>query len=195
MKISLVLASTSPRRAQFLNELNIQYEVCNPNVDENMEPGKSASNLALELALKKAKACYEQDKIILGMDTVVVARSTVLGKPVDAEDARRMLKRLSGQTHRVITGVALLWNRKRAVSSETTRVTFRKLTASEIQWYVDSGEPFDKAGAYGIQGLGRLLIKKVDGCYFNVVGFPVNGFLSCLERLGFSVYDLIGSRL
>ena len=127
------------------------------------------------------------------MDTLVVMNRLKLGKPASAQDARAMLQLLSGREHQVVTGVALQWNGRVHADAAVTKVEFRRIHAREIDWYIDTGEPFDKAGAYAIQGLGRIFINRIEGCYYNVVGFPLTLFQRLLRRFGLTILDLQGT--
>jgi len=175
----LILASTSPRRQELLRNAGIEFEVQPANVAEEVVPGESPERCAERLGAAKASAVYDQrpDCQVLGADTLVVVGEEILGKPVDALDAARMLRLLSGRQHRVITGVCLLtpghppW---KTVRHEITHVTMGQLTDEEINRYVASGEPMDKAGAYAIQGFASRWIPRIEGCYFNVVGLPIS---------------------
>ena len=174
----LILASRSPRRQELLRRAGFAFEVRPSRIEELPRPGETAEAFACRAAQEKAldvAAACPPDTLVLGADTVVVVNGELLGKPRDAEDARRMLWLLSGGTHRVITGVCLVRAPLEimALKDETTSVTFRHLDEEEIQSYLASGEPFDKAGAYGIQGLASKFVTRVEGCYFNVVGLPV----------------------
>lgn len=177
----LILASTSPRRQELLRNAGIPFEVRPPEIHEMRQHGERAKDYVMRLAKEKAKVVAHQlggdQKVILGADTTVVVDQEILEKPRDAQDAVRMLRLLSGRSHEVITGVCLLvQNRKENkdfTAIETTAVLFRKLTDEEIQGYVASGEPMDKAGAYAIQGRASRWIPRIEGCYFNVVGLPV----------------------
>jgi septum formation protein len=174
----LILASASPRRQALLRNAGLDVVVRPSSVEEVVQPGESPEDFARRAATDKTlavAAAAPPDALVLGADTVVVAGDEILGKPADAADAARMLRTLSGATHRVITGVCLVSapDRIEAVRAETTRVTFRQLDGREIADYVASGEPFDKAGAYGIQGLASKFVTGIEGCYFNVVGLPV----------------------
>lgn len=180
--MTLVLASASPRRQELLRNAGIEFTVHPANVPEDILPGESAETYVRRLALAKARAVFEKypGDQILGADTIVVVDDSILGKPIDACDAARMLRLLSGREHRVITGVCLLTPNSEPSQSAhedvriaTTRVTMRTLTETDIQSYVAHGEPMDKAGAYAIQGLASRWIPKIEGCYFNVVGLPV----------------------
>src|SRR5208283_2934275 len=171
----LVLASASPRRQELLRSAGISFEVQPADIPENALPGEAAKDCAERLARDKALAVASQrpHDFILGADTVVVVDGLILGKPSDAADAARMLRLLSGRTHRVVTGVCLVVKGEPVVSSETTVVTVNELTDKDIADYVASGEPMDKAGAYAIQGMASRWISRIDGDYGNVVGLPV----------------------
>jgi septum formation protein len=174
----LILASRSPRRRELLHRAGFEFEVRPSSVEEVPAPGETPEEFARRAAHDKAlevAASVAPDILVLGADTVVVANHEILGKPADPHDAARMLQLLSGVTHRVITGVCLVRapNHVEGLAHETTFVTFRSLEEDEIQTYLASGEPFDKAGAYGIQGLASKFVTRVEGCYFNVVGLPV----------------------
>ena len=177
----LILASTSPRRQELLRNAGIPFEARPPQIDEIRKQAESPEEYVIRLAKEKAEAISDQlggdKRVILGADTTVVVDQEILEKPRDADDAVRMLRMLSGRSHEVITGVCLLvQDRKKNrdfTAIETTAVLFRKLTDEEIQGYVASGEPMDKAGAYAIQGRASRWIPRIEGCYFNVVGLPV----------------------
>jgi len=171
----LVLASQSPRRKELLTTAGFTFTVRVRPVEEVRAPGELPDHYARRLAQAKAEAAWEgRDEIILGADTIVVLEPEVLEKPADAADARRMLARLSGREHTVITGVCLRHAGGALVSSESTRVRFLRLTPEEIAEYVASGEPMDKAGAYAIQGLASKFVDRIEGCYFNVIGLPLS---------------------
>ncbi len=188
----LILASASPRRAQVLKDAEIPFEAIPANVDESPRGNETPDKLVERLAETKARAaaaCIGAERgpaIVVGADTVVVADGEILGKPVSAQDARQMLRRLSGRTHEVISGLALLAlpSGELRLGRETTRVTFAPLIEREIESYIASGEPFDKAGAYAIQGRGGRFITRVEGCYFNVVGLPLAKLYQMLCSLG-----------
>ena len=176
--MKFVLASSSPRRQELLRNAGFTFEVRPSSVVEAVRPGETPEQFARRAAEEKAldvAAEVPRDTLVLGADTIVVVDGEILGKPRDAADATRMLRRLSGCTHRVLTGVCLVRSPERieALRHETTSVTFRGLEEEEIADYVASGEPFDKAGAYGIQGLASKFVTRIEGCYFNVVGLPV----------------------
>ena len=173
----LVLASSSPRRAEILRAVGWPFEVMAANVDETARPGEEVSEYVERLACEKAEAVAEgrASGLVLGADTVVAVGGQVLGKPADAEDARRMLNLLGGRWHDVLTGVALVRAEtgEVLVAHELTRVRFAPLTDEEIDWYVATGETADKAGAYAVQGRAALFIEEIEGDYWNVVGLPV----------------------
>jgi septum formation protein len=188
--VQVILASASPRRQEMLEALNIDFEIRVPNIQESWNARKSAARIACELAIAKTRKCRRKDALVIGMDTLVVIGQRKLGKPSDAEDARKMLQSLSGKTHQVITGVALMWKGRVVSQAAVTEVQFRRIRSQEIDWYIQSGEPFDKAGAYAIQGLGRIFIDRIHGCYYNVVGFPLTVFQRLLRRFGLTIFDL-----
>ena len=170
----LVLASQSPRRAEILRQAGIPFLVRPASVDESALPDEDPDEYVRRLAEAKALAVEAApNETILGADTTVVIGGQMLFKPADAADARRMLETLSGRCHEVLTGICLRRNSRLVRDSARTRVWFGPMTAREIEEYVASGEPMDKAGGYAIQGLASKFIERIDGCYFNVVGLPV----------------------
>lgn len=180
----LILASASPRRSQLLKQIGLEFEVIPSDADESAIFIRNATEGAKLAALSKALSVAKQitEGLVIGADTVVVDSGEAIGKPKDMEDAVRILTRLSGKTHEVITGVALIDAKtgKEDVWAETTRVTFRELSDVEIRGYVEVERPLDKAGAYGIQGRAAAFVSRIEGCYFNVVGLPL---ASLVERL------------
>jgi septum formation protein len=174
----LILASASPRRAEILRTVGWPFEALPVDIDESRHPDEEAAVYVERLAQEKARAAAGVPGVgstIVGADTVVVVDEEILGKPRDEDDARRMLRQLSGRWHQVLTGVALIAGASSEcrVAYETTEVKFAAMSEAEIDWYVSSGEPMDKAGAYAIQGLGARFIEGIKGDYFNVVGLPV----------------------
>jgi septum formation protein len=182
----LVLASASPRRRELLTQAGYIFEVRPPHVIEDLRPEEDAIAYVVRLARDKAQAVFtainDPDAIVLGADTTVTLDGHILAKPEDAADAARMLRMLSGRTHRVITGVAIATAKGVEVAAEVTGVQFLTLSDEEIDAYVATGEPTDKAGAYGIQGLAAKWIPRVEGCYFNVVGLPLALVATMLEQ-------------
>jgi septum formation protein len=184
MRPRVILASASPRRRELLSLIGIEHEVRPANIDETYLPGEAAREHAERLAREKAGAIEVPDAITIGSDTIVVVDGRVLGKPRDREHAAEMLHQLSGRSHVVMTGVAAKWRGKLVSGLEEVGVTFRPLRDDEIERYIDTGEPMDKAGAYGIQGFGATLVERVDGDYFAVMGLPLNRLARLLETLG-----------
>ncbi len=187
----LVLASRSPRRADLLRAAGIPFELFPVDVDEQFRLGEKPEHAVARLAEAKAAvaAASHPDAIVLGADTTVVISGKVLAKPADAEDAARMLRLLSGRNHEVLTGVCVWHQGRRLVHVEPTRVRMAHLGESEIAWYVATGEPFDKAGGYAVQGLASRFIERIDGSYSNVVGLPVSSVYELLKELG---CDILG---
>lgn len=187
MARTLILASGSPRRRQLLNAAGLSFELAESGVEERRQPRERAREYALRMARTKALAVARRhtDSIVLGADTVVECQAEILEKPVDATDAYRMLTILAGRGHVVITAFAVAHG-SRVIEAEAveSRVFFRPLSEAEIHDYIASGEPFDKAGAYGIQGMGGGFIARVQGPRDNVMGLPVREVLAALERCG-----------
>jgi septum formation protein len=184
----LILASASPRRAELLQAAGLEFDVVTSHVDEGPRPGESGEGHVRRLAEEKALAVMESaggERPILAADTVVMVDTEILGKPADQDDATRMLRRLSGRTHEVITGVCLACPAGDVLlDSASTTVEFAPLTDEEIAWYVASGEPADKAGAYAIQGLASRFVTRIAGSYSNVVGLPVAVVYGLCKKAG-----------
>ena len=189
----LVLASASPRRRELLTQAGYSFTVHPAHIPEDPLPGENPTAYVTRLAREKAQAVYSQlagdpaldgALTVLGADTTVTLDDQILGKPEDAGDAARMLRLLSGRTHQVITGVALVMAKATEVAAEVTSVWFREMSDAEIAAYVATGEPMDKAGGYGIQGRAARWIPRVEGCYFNVVGLPLALVTKLLEAAG-----------
>lgn len=181
------LASGSPRRLELLQQIGWDVEVCRSEFNEVSGNVLSAEQLVVTNALGKGSAAVQKCGTqipLIAADTVVVLDEQILGKPGDAQDADRMLRLLSGRCHRVLTGVAVFFEEQQAVAVAETQVWFRVLTEAEIAAYVATGEPLDKAGAYGIQGRGAILVEKIDGCYNNVVGLPLTRLYQMLAQMG-----------
>ncbi len=183
--INVVLASSSPRRHELLKMLFSEFEVCPADINEENLPDIPVFEVAEFLAAEKAKAISCKNALVIACDTVVISEDKILGKPKSTEDAIAMLSQLSEKTHVVVTGVCLCYNDKSISFSEKTEVEFYNLSKKDILAYIATGEPFDKAGAYGIQGLGAFFVKGIKGDYYNVVGLPV-------ARLRQEILKLIG---
>ncbi len=171
----IILASSSPRRRELLTTAGIEFEIAVSDVEEVLNPALPPAQAAIDVACQKAREVAKQypRDCVVGADTIVLLDGAILGKPKDKAQAAEMLGQLSGKTHTVYTGVCVIKDGKENCFAEATQVEFYELTADEIDAYVTSGEPMDKAGAYGIQGLGCLLVKRIEGDFFNVMGFPV----------------------
>jgi septum formation protein len=186
MSIKVILASGSPRRRQLLDLVGIEHEVSPSNIDEKMRPRETPRRYAERLAREKASAVATRnpDTLTIAADTIVVVNRKVLEKPLDDDDARRMLSMLSGREHTVITAVAVARGRKLRSAIEEVKVKFRRLRDDEIDAYIATGEPMDKAGAYGIQGYGATIVECVDGDYFAVMGLPLARAVMLMRDLG-----------
>lgn len=183
MAHKLILASGSPRRRELLANAGLAFEARPVSIDETRREGESPTGYVLRLAEAKARAAWSPGEIALGADTTVVVDEHVLEKPRDEADARRMLRLLSGRAHDVLTGFCLFDGERAHTGVEDTKVVFRTMTTEEIGDYAASGEPLDKAGAYGIQGLASKFVERVEGCYFNVVGLPVARVYAAIRTL------------
>jgi septum formation protein len=182
---SLILASASPRRARILATLGLSFRVAPADLDESLRPREKPEAAVRRLARAKALAPRRAaGECVLAADTMVVLGSTILNKPVDPADAERMLRRLSGRSHTVMTGVAVAWGDKVTTVVDRTEVRFRRMDASEIKRYVRSGEPMDKAGAYHIDGAGAAFIESIEGSPSNVAGLSVTSARRLLKRAG-----------
>ena len=176
LREKLVLASGSPRRAEILERAGWPHEIIVAGIDETPFPNEEATDYVQRLARSKAEAVASQLSagLVLGADTTVVVADQMLGQPVDDADARRMLNLLNAKWHEVLTGVAVVRvGGETRVAYEKTRVRFAEMSESEIDWYISTGEPFGKAGAYGIQGKASLFVEEIEGDYFNIMGLPV----------------------
>lgn len=170
----IILASQSPRRQELLKLITSDFEIKVSNVDETLPDKITPKEAVMYLSKIKAEPFADGDDIVIGADTVVALDGKILGKPKSEENAKEMLRFLSGRTHSVFTGVTLASDKKTKTFAVETKVKFFELTNEKIDAYIKTKEPFDKAGAYGIQGYGSLLVEKIDGDYFNVVGLPVS---------------------
>ncbi|GFR34895.1 Maf family protein [Thermobrachium celere] len=187
--MKIVLASSSPRRIELLRNLNLQFDVVPSNFEENINlsnPVELVKNFAYNKALD-VESRVQKDSLIIAADTIVYKDGEVLGKPKDEIDAYRMLKLLSGQKHEVYTGLSLIYNGKVINDYECTYVYFKNLSDEEIKYYINTNEPFDKAGAYAIQGYGSIFVEKIEGCYFNVVGLPISKLYDNIKRMGINI--------
>ena len=187
MITEIILASASPRREQLLKQIGVSFRVVPSEADEANMAVLSPDEYVKRCALTKAKVVASRVSpadIVIGADTVVALGEIVFGKPSDATDAARMLRQLSGRTHSVWSGLAVLAPQNRYVTAVETKVTLAELSTHQIERYVASGEPMDKAGAYAIQGLGAVFVKRIDGCYYNVVGLPLQVLSGQLNQLG-----------
>jgi len=189
--VKIILASASPRRAEILRNAAIPFETLAEIVDESRRPAELRADFIRRVAVAKARAAAgvmrdPGDHLFIGADTVVVAGDEILGKPESADDARRMLRLLSGAVHEVHTGLAVIRRPggMEAVVEEVTRVTFAALSEDDIDAYIATNEPFDKAGAYGIQGIGGRYVTRIEGCYFNVMGLPLARLWTLLREFG-----------
>ncbi len=198
--VKLILASASPRRADLLRMLGLPFQVVPSRVSEALETPLEPAGHVLEISHRKARSVARnfQDELVLGADTIVVLEDDILEKPADADDAVRMLTRLSGKTHRVFTGLILIDTASgRALSDVVvTDVTLKRLSPEDIRRYVETGEPLDKAGAYAAQGRATVFIESVSGCFYNVVGLPLACLWGLIGRLlGGSPWSLIPTKV
>jgi septum formation protein len=189
----LILASASPRRRELLTQAGFRFQVYPAHIPEDPLPGEEPVSYVTRLAREKAQVAFarlsaeaadSENLVVLGADTTVTVDNQILGKPEDAADAARMLRLLSGRSHRVATGVAVVTAKSTDVAAEVTKVEFLALSDAEIKSYVAGGEPMDKAGAYAIQGRAARWIPRIEGCYFNVVGLPLALVSTLLKRCG-----------
>ena len=196
---SIILASKSPRRKYLLKQAGLHFTVMPSNIDEKFIPISQPEIYARALAEAKANDISKKypESWVIGADTIVLIDSIILGKPASKAEARVMLKRLSGQTHQVLTGYSICCKAKKKKFSETikTEVLFKNLADDEIEWYINTKEPFDKAGAYAIQGLGTFLVKSINGSYTNVVGLPVCEVIEFLIKEGVIGLNRISANL
>lgn len=187
----MILASSSPRRRELLNQIGVRFEIDVADIDETPIVDEAPMAYVERMALEKARtvAARHPDQVVLGSDTSVIFRDQILGKPVDNADAITTLRALSGDTHSVLSAVALVCGGRERVLSVSTQVHFRSLTTAEITAYVNTGEPADKAGSYGIQGLGAILVAGIEGSYSNVVGLPLTETAALLNEFEVPVWQ------
>ena len=183
----LILASGSPRRKELLSYFGIPLEIIKPEIQEHVDPELSPEEVVKSLAFQKGDSVVKtigDRNPVLSSDTIVVLDGKILGKPQDKEDAGNMMRRLSGRTHHVFTGVAVFYNENVDLFAVKSGVTFKDLTEKEIADYCETDEPYDKAGAYAVQGIGSFMVKSIDGSYSNVIGLPVSEVISHFQKLG-----------
>ncbi len=189
--MKLVLASSSPRRKELLKLVGIEPQIIVPTVDENRRAGESIKTFLQRVAVSKGEVVYRDaffEVPLVSADTIVLCENTIIGKPVDRADAFGMLKRLSNNVHEVLTGVSILYKGTSQYDFARTRVEFAEISDNELNYYLDNENYQDKAGAYAIQGRASVFVKKIDGCYFNVMGFPLNLFYDMLKRIGIELF-------
>lgn len=188
--MNIILASASPRRKEILENINVKFDIVKSDIDEVILEDELPPQVVMRLAFEKSMdvAKSNQESLVIGADTIVVFNNTILGKPKDKEDARNTIKLLSGNTHEVITGISLinLSANKKIIDYVVSKVKFKDLSEDDINDYINTGESLDKAGAYGIQGYGSLLIEEIQGDYFNIVGLPISK-LSDLVKTHFDI--------
>ncbi|WP_456273880.1 Maf family protein [Bacillus sp. AK031] len=184
---NLILASGSPRRKDLLQQIQLSFTVSISHADETYSEGSPPHEVVMELAKRKALSVAKDNpgSFVIGSDTVVVHQDEILGKPADSTHAKQMLRALSGNTHSVYTGVAIVKDDQQKLFYKKTDVTFWELAEEEIDTYTASGEPIDKAGGYGIQGFGAFLVKEIHGDYFSVVGLPISQVYRSLQEMGY----------
>jgi septum formation protein len=190
----IILASESPRRRELLASLGLDFDIIVSGVEEDRLEKETPEQHAIRLAIEKATSVSEQypDAVVIGADTIVIIDNEILGKPADEKHALQMLRKLSGRTHQVITGFAILKNTKVLVHTcIRSFVTFKVLSEEELNWYVQTVEPYDKAGAYAVQGIGAFFIKKIEGSFTNVIGLPLAEIVEALRKIeAFQFKDL-----
>ncbi|MCX6555461.1 MAG: Maf family protein [Candidatus Aminicenantes bacterium] len=190
--MKIVLASASPRRQELLKLIGLNPEIIIPHVDEIIRPGEAPTVFLERVAVAKGIEVYRKkyySHLLISADTVVLLNNSLIGKPADRTDAFRMLRLLSGQRHEVLTGISLMYQGETRFEISRTAVYFKELTESEIDFYLDHEDYLDKAGAYAIQGRAAIFVERIDGCFFNVMGFPLNLFYRMAEDRGLNLYD------
>jgi len=183
----LILASGSPRRKELLSYFGIPMEIIKPDIEEHVDPALTPEEVVKSLAFQKGEAVVKNigsDNPVLSSDTIVVLDGNILGKPTDKDDAMKMMRTLSGATHHVFTGVAVFYKGEVDVFAVKSGVTFKELSEKEIADYCATDEPYDKAGAYAVQGIGSFMVKSIDGSYSNVIGLPVSEVIEHFQKLG-----------
>lgn len=191
MSQRFILASSSPRRKELLKLIGIEPLILIPEVDEQRQPGEELETFLKRVTLEKGRAVYQpdyRDKPIICADTIVYCDNRLIGKPRDREEARSFMRLLSANTHEVWTGLGLLYKGKQYYGVSRTRVEFSEISQSELDYYLENEHYMDKAGAYAIQGMASLFVKRIEGCYFNVMGFPLNLFYNMLKQIGVEIW-------
>jgi septum formation protein len=187
----IVLASASPRRRELLQLIGLNPEIIIPDIEEVLRPGESPEVFLERVAIAKGIEVYKKkyfSHLLISADTVVLLDNSLIGKPADRGDAFRMLSRLSGRRHEVLTGISLMHQGETSFQISSTAVYFNELTPKEIDFYLDHENYLDKAGAYAIQGRAAIFVEKIDGCFFNVMGFPLNLFFRMVKERGLDLY-------
>ncbi|MBM4135555.1 MAG: septum formation inhibitor Maf [Nitrospira sp.] len=188
---TIILASASPRRKEILKKTGLKFKVDKSDYEEKVDPGLKPHELTRFLSREKARhvARRYRNALVIAADTIVVFRGRLFGKPRNEEQAKEMLKALSGEAHSVITGFTIIdtAGKKEISRSVESKVFFKRLSTDEIETYIRSGEPLDKAGAYGVQGLGAVIVKRIEGDFFNVMGLPLNALTESLKKFGVNV--------
>lgn len=191
----IILGSQSPRRKEILSFFKLPFTVCSSDFDEDSIPfGDCPKTYTQRLAEEKALALKNtnKDSLIITADTTVCLNKKIFGKPIDEEEAFLFLKELSGNIHQVYTSIAILYQEKLLVDTEMTLVTFCPMSDNQIKQYIKATNPLDKAGAYAIQGLGSLIVSRIEGCYYNVMGLPIRSLCTLLKKVGIDLWDYIG---
>lgn len=194
---NIVLASASPRRSEILDNLNIKYAKVVSNINEEVYKNENPIELVKTLAYEKANSVLElipRDSIVIGADTIVVFNNLILGKPKDDNEAFTHLKMLSGKPHYVYSGISMIYNDNTYINYGSTKVFMKEYSEDEIKSYINTREPLDKAGAYGIQGIGSVFIEKIEGDFFTVMGLPVVKMIEGFRHLGFDYFNIINSK-
>ena len=190
--MQIILASGSPRRKELLSWLGLDFEVLVPEVNENVLDGESPKDYCTRLSQDKARNIFSihSDALIIAADTVVVLNSTILGKPADNNDAVNQLRLLQGTMHEVYTGYTIINEKQLITRAIKTRVFFKEMNDFEISWYISTGEPLDKAGSYGLQGIGSLFVDRIEGSYTNVIGLPLSDLYNDLKVFGIIQHEV-----
>lgn len=183
----IILASASPRRREIMNRLNIPYKVIISNLTEKLNDSLPLEEKIMDLARQKAEAVFKdhQDALVIGADTIVELDGEIIGKPHNTSEARDMIRKLSGRTHRVVTAVAMISDEEIWTTADTAYVTFEKIDDEEIEKYIMTREPYDKAGGYAVQGWASVFISHIDGSYYTIMGFPLHLVYRKLRQLGY----------